>query len=127
MGTFVIEILEYVRVRIALLSFESRRIRFGVSFTIPSKLTVKFSHMRAVVFYAFGSLDMAYLCQMTPLPTILILRDTRIHVGVPYHRNDTFYIEISVNDFLSIVTILGIPYINPDNSHVQFRGDLDNV
>jgi len=32
--------------------------------------------MRAVAFYAFGSLDIANPCQMTPLPTILALKDT---------------------------------------------------
>jgi len=64
---------------------------------------------------------------MTPLSTILALRDTRIHVGTSHHCNDTSYIEMPVNDFLSIVTILGIPYVNPDDSHVQFRGDLDNA
>ena len=86
-----------------------------------------FSHMRAVAFYAFGSLDIANPCYMTPLSTILALRDTRIHVGTSHHCNDTSYIEMPVNDFLSIVTILGIPYVNPDDSHVQFRGDLDNA
>jgi len=61
-GTFAIEALECVRARIILLSFEPRRIRFGVSFTIPSKLAMMFSYMRAIAFYAFGFLDMAYLC-----------------------------------------------------------------
>jgi len=117
-GTFAIEALEHVRARITLLSFEPRRIQFGISFTTPSKLVMMFSHMRAIAFYAFGSLDMAYPCQMTPLPTILALKDTRIHVSASHHHNDTFYIEMSVNNFLSIITILGIPYVNPGNSHV---------
>jgi len=116
-----------VRTRIALLSFEPRRIRFGVSFTTSSKLTMMFSYMRAIAFYTFRSLDMAYPCQMTPLPTILALRDTRIHVGAFHYHDDTFYIEMSVNNFLSIITVFGIPYINPDNSHVRFRKDLDNA
>ena len=113
-----------MRARIALLSFEPRRIQFGVSFTTPSKLAMMFSHMRAIAFYVFGSLDMAYSCQMIPLSTILALRDTRIYVGTPHHRNNTSYIEMSINNFLCIVTILGISYINSDNSHVQFKGDL---
>jgi len=61
-GTFAIEALEYVRARITLLSFKPKRIQFGVSFTTPSKLTMMFSHMRAIAFYTFGSLDTAYLC-----------------------------------------------------------------
>ena len=64
---------------------------------------------------------------MTPLLTILALRDTRIHVGASHHHDDTSYIETSVNNFLSIVTVLGIPFVNPDNSHVRFRIDLDNA
>jgi len=64
---------------------------------------------------------------MIPLPTILTLRNTRIYVGAPYHCSDTSYIEAPVNNFLSIATVLGIPYVNPDNSHVRFRGDLDNA
>ena len=64
---------------------------------------------------------------MTLLLTVLALRNTRIHVGTSHHCNDTSYIETSVNNFLCIVTILGIPYVNPDNSYVQFKGDLDNA
>jgi len=74
--------------------------------------------MRAIAFYAFGSLDIANPYQMTLLPTILALRDTRIHIGTPHCHNDTFYIEMPINNFLSIVTVLGIPYVNPDDSHV---------
>ena len=74
--------------------------------------------MRAIAFYVFGSLDMAYSCQMTPLPTVLTLRDTRIYVGVSHCCDNTFYIEMFVNNFLHIVTVLGIPYVNSDNSHV---------
>ena len=122
-GTFAIEVLKHVRARIALLSFELRRIWFGVSFTTPSKLTMMFSYMRAIAFYTFGSLDIAYPCWMTPLPTILALRNTRIHVGALHCCDDTSYIETSVNNFLSVVTVLGILYVNPDNSHVRFRGD----
>jgi len=126
-GTFAIKALKCVWARIVFLSFELRRIRFGVSFTTPSKLMMMFSHMRAIAFYAFGSLDIANPCRMTPLLTILALRDTKIHVGTPYCHNDTSYIETPVNNFLSIVTILGIPYVNPDDSYVQFRGNLDNA
>ena len=125
-GIFAIEALECVRARITLLSFEPRRIWFGVSFTIPSKLTMMFSYMRAIAFYAFGSLDMAYLCWMTSLPTILTLRDTRIYIGVSHH-DDTSYIKTFINNFLSIITVFGILYVNPDNSHVRFRRDLDNA
>ena len=64
---------------------------------------------------------------MTLLLTVLALRNTRIHVGTSHYCNDTSYIETSVNNFLCIVTILGIPYVNPDNSYVQFKGDLDNA
>jgi len=118
MGIFAIEALERMWARITFLSFKPRRIQFGVSFTIPSKLAIMLSHIRAIAFYAFGSLDIANSCQITPLLTILALRDTRIHVGAPHHRNDTSYIETPVNNFLSIVTILDVPYVNPDNSHV---------
>ena len=62
MGTSAVKALEHVRARVTLLSFGPRRVQFGVSFTTLSKLMMMFSHMRAVVFYAFGSLDMAYSC-----------------------------------------------------------------
>jgi len=117
-GTSAVKALEHVRARVTLLSFGPRRVRFGVSFTTPSKLVMMFSHMRAIAFYTFGSLDMAYPCQMTPLLIILVLRNTRIYVGTFHHHDNTSYIETSVNNFLSIVTVLGIPYVNPDNSHV---------
>lgn len=47
------------------------------------------------------SLETAYKCCVIPLPTILILGDTRAHIGTPDSCDEAFYIETSINDFFS--------------------------
>jgi len=58
---------------------------------------------------------------VTPFPALFALRNTWIHVGAPYGSDDIPHVELSVNDFFSVITILSVPNINPDNCHVQLR------
>jgi len=64
---------------------------------------------------------------MTPLPTILALRDTWVHVGSPHHHNDISYIEPSIDDFPGIGASLGVPYVNPNYRHVGLGGNFNNT
>jgi len=83
--------------------------------------------MRTIAFGTFGPLNMANLCHMTPLPTILALKDTWVHVGSSHHCNDIFYIEPSIDDFFGIGASLSVPYVNPNYHHVGLGRNFDNI
>ena len=63
---------------------------------------------------------------MFPFPAILTLWDSQVHVCSSYCGNKAFHIEVSVDYFSHIGTILYVPYVNPDDGHIRFRWDLDN-
>jgi len=64
---------------------------------------------------------------MTPFPTILALRNSQIHISSLNCSNEASYIEASVYDLFCIGTALRVPNVDPDDRHVGFRGDLDDV
>jgi len=70
---------------------------------------------------------MAYSCYMTPFPTILALRNSWIHISSLNCSNEASYIEASVYDLFCIRTTLRVPNVDPDDRHVGFRGNLDDV
>jgi len=61
---------------------------------------------------------------MTPLLAVLVLQYTWVHICIP---NYCANIEPSVNDFLSIGSILHVPNINPYDGHIRFGGYLDDA
>jgi len=67
--------------------------------------------MRTIALSAFRSLDMTNTCRVPLLPAILALRDAWIYVGTSYHSNNVPNIETSVDNFFSIITVLGVPNI----------------
>ena len=81
MFAFTINILERVSTRLSFLGFESRRINFKVSLIIPHHLSMIFNFIKTVVLLVFGTMYMAGKDSMITLPTILILRNTGVHVG----------------------------------------------
>ena len=66
----------------------------------------------------FRAMCMTSKSGMTPLPTILVLRNARVYVGSPNGCNLLTYIEISVNKILYFCTILRILNIDLYNSYV---------
>ena len=63
---------------------------------------------------------------MTPLPAVLALGNSRIHVCASNSRNVVTYIEASIDEHFSIFTTLDIPYVDPDYGHVRFGRDFNN-
>ena len=63
---------------------------------------------------------------MSPLPAVLALRNSRIHVYASNCHNVVTYIEASINEHFSVFTTLDIPDVDPDYGHVQFGRDFDN-
>jgi len=52
------------------------------------------------------------------LPTILALRDARVHIGTPYHSDYVSNIKLPVDNFLGIVAILVVPDIGPNYCYI---------
>ena len=92
MFAFTINALERVSTRLSFLGFESRRISFKVSLIIPHHLSVIFNFMKTIALLAFGIMYMAGKDSMFPLPTILILRNTRVYVGFSDGYNVLFVV-----------------------------------
>ena len=61
---------------------------------------------------------------MSLLPAIFALRYVWIHIGSSDGGNETFYVKASVDDFFGRWTILQVPYVNPYDGHVGFRGNF---
>ena len=64
---------------------------------------------------------------MPPLPAVLTLQDTRVHVSTADGSDITTNVETSVDKSFSSCTALRVPYIYPDNYHVGLRGNLNNA
>ena len=126
MRTLTVETLEWMWAWFTLLSFQSGRVKFIVSFTTLCKVTMIVSKMRPITFGMFWSLNLTDTCQVSPFLAIFALRNIWIHVGAPHSSNDILHIESSVNDFFSVITILSVPDINPDDCHVWLGWNLDD-
>ena len=116
--SFAIEILEWVRAWLALLCFESRWINLKVSFATPSKLPMIISEVKAIALSTFWLLNSTNSSWVTLFPTILALRDARVHIGIPHHIDYVSNIKLPIDYFFGIVAILVVPDINPDNCHI---------
>ena len=64
---------------------------------------------------------------ITPLPTVLALRNTWVRVGTSNGSDVTFYIEITVDNVLSCRTALGIPDVHPNHCLIGFRGHFNDT
>ena len=63
---------------------------------------------------------------MAPLPAVLALWNSRIHVSASNSRDVVAYVEASVYEYLSILTALDIPYVDPYYGHIRLGRDFDN-
>ena len=70
---------------------------------------------------------MASKGNVVPLPAILTLRDTGVHVSSTNSSYVLAYVEATVDQILSFGAILEVPYVDPNNSHVRFGGCFDNM
>jgi len=113
--------------KILLFCFESGRIHFKICLTAPCYFPMMFNFMKTIVFLAFGTMCKANKSNITPLLTILALRNTRVYIGSSNSSDIITYIKIFINETFSFFTILRIPNINPNNSYVRFRRYLNDV
>jgi len=97
MVSFTIGALERMRARFVSLGFESWWVNFIISFTAPTELSVVFRLVRAITLDTSSSLDPTQHGSVTPFPTILAERDTRVHVRTSDGGDKVSYVETSVD------------------------------
>ena len=90
-------------------------------------MTVVFSKVRAITPHTLRSLYMTDSCCMILLPAILALWYTWVHICTLSCCNETTDVKPSVNDFLSVGSVLHIPNVDPYDGYVGFGGYLDNA
>ena len=57
-------------------------------------------------------------CRMSPLPTVLTLWDSWVHVGTFDSSDESSNVEATIDNVLHQRTTLGIPDVHPDHRHV---------
>jgi len=113
--------LEHVWTQFAFFCLKVRGIDLLIYFATPPKLMVVLSLVRAIAFDAFGSLDMAGQSHMSPLPAVLVLRNSWIHIGSSNCHNKPPYIKALVYKTLSLTATLNVPNVNPNDRHIRLR------
>ena len=120
MITFAVGTLEGMETWFLLLCLKSRGISLLVSFTTPGKLSVMYRLVRATTFDTSHTLNSAHICSVTPLPTILTLWNSQIHIGTTNASDVLTNVETSADKFLGLCTTLGIPNVDHLDQHIRF-------
>jgi len=55
---------------------------------------------------------------MSLFPVVLVLGNTRVHIGIPYSGNVMTYVKASVNKAFGLGAVLEIPYTDLYNSYI---------
>ena len=91
----------------------SHSIHFLVFHTTLCFLSVVFGIMSSIALGAPGDVRVTTKCQMSPLPTVLTLRNPWVHVCSVNGRNVSSNVESLIDDVLCTRTILRIPDVYP--------------
>jgi len=76
--------------------------------------------MRPITLDTLGPLNVTNTHCMFPLPTVLTLQNTRVHISTTYYSDETPYVEVPIYDSFGLGTVLSVPYVNPYDGHIQF-------
>jgi len=90
-------------------------------------MMMMFRKVRTVTPHTLSPLNMANTCHMAPLPTILALWHSWVHVCTTNCCDVATNVELTIDDFLGILSSLGIPNVNPNNGHVILGRHLDDM
>jgi len=71
-------------------------------------------------------MGMAQECGVAPLPAVVTLRNPGVHVSGPDSGDVLAKVEGMIYQQLCFGSILRIPNVKPDDSHVGFRRSFDN-
>jgi len=114
--TFAVHIFEDVRTWFIFLS--GRSICFLVLHTTPCFLSVVFGHMSFIALGTPKDMRATTKCRMSPLPTVLALQNTWVHISTFDSSDETSNVKATIYDVLCQRTTLGIPDVQPDYHHV---------
>jgi len=91
---------------------------FLVLHATPCFLSVVFSHMSSIALGTPGDMRATAKCRMFPLPTVLALWNTWVHISTFDSSDETSDVEATIYDVLCQRTTLGIPDVQPDHYYV---------
>ena len=123
--SFAADTLEGMRARLTFLCSKPWRVWLIVFFAAPCLLPVMFGVMRSIAFDTSGHMWLATECWVALFPTVLTLWNSGVHICTIDSSDVTTNIELSVDDCLSFGSILWIPDIDPNNSHIRFGRCFD--
>ena len=105
----------------------SHTIQFLVFYTTPCFLSVVFSIVNSIALGAPGDVKATTKCQISPLLTVLILRNPWVHICSTNGRNVLSNVESPIDDILCTRTTLRIPDVYPYYCFIWLRRHFDNV
>jgi len=77
-----------------------------------------FGSVGSIALGTSGDMRAIAKCRMSPLPTVLTLQDTWVHVGTFDGSDESSNVEVTIDNVLRQRTTLGIPDVHPDHHHV---------
>ena len=113
---FAVYTFEDVRTWLAFLS--SCLICFLVVHVTLCFLSVVFDRMSSIALGTSGDIRTATKCRIFPLPTVLALWDTWVHIGTFDGSDETSDVKVTIDNVLHQRTALGILDVHPDHCHV---------
>ena len=126
MFSLTIRILERVGAQFSFLCFKSRRVRFFIHLTTPSKFAMVLWFMEAITLDTFWSLYFVQEGRMSPSLVVFALGDTGISVSAPDCSNEAPNIEAPIDETLGFRAALSIPDVNPYNGYVRFGWNFND-
>ena len=116
MAAFAVHAFEDVWTWLAFLG--GQMICFLVFHATPCFLSVVFGNVGSIALGAPGDMRATAKCRMSPLPTVLTLWDTWVHIGTFDGSDESSNVEATIDNVLRQRTTLGIPDVHPDHCHV---------
>ena len=121
----IVDTFKYMRVQFSLFGFKTRRVHLKVCLVTLGKIIMVFNLVWSVTLNAPKVLEATSEGDISLLPAVLTLWDSRIHIHISNGSNITTNIEALIDEF-GWRTTLYILNVNPNNSHVWFWKDFDN-
>ena len=104
--TLVVNIFKQVSTGFPFFCFKPWRIHLEVGFATSHYFSIMFKFVWIIVFLTFWFMHAIHIHSVIPLPTVLALWNTKVHICSSYGSNMMAYIEISVKKALCFYTIL---------------------
>ena len=122
---FTVHAFENIRTKLAF--FGGYLICFLIIYTTSHFLSVMFGVVCSIAFCTSGDMRVSTKYQITPFPAVFTLWNIWVHISTIYGSDESFYVEMIVNNILSWRTTLGIPDVHPNHCYIRFRGHFNDT